>query len=1025
MKKRSHSCVFAKVAAFAVVCAMRLEAGPLDLAPAARLTAWVNEQERAVASLRDISAESSVGLVWDEERDIREVRLQYAGVGPQVQSIEYWFKNWPYERPKMPSVEDPMDDPWQGQWLKASVNGSCNGNDCRYTFHPLSIDENPRANRLPGTAYRRTLKIRLVYGGSHAVIKGLQAFSGTQEKSQSMEVELASGSQTGREVRGRVSIYNGRLFALRGVGFDAGDHVEQDGHFRFRAGSSAKRFRLDMIGSQPDLPGSNDHTVVTVHAKSSTGKDLSFSFDPADLGRGPIVVPALGARVTDPNASNAVTPQSGKETVRVRLAREEDQTYERASREIPPLDPWNREWAGPLYLPLAADASWQKFAFQLGGNVYLSKKGMKAKPSELARLRWNGDRLTWKISTGESPGYREDHKVQFHPAERYLPIGVQTWTQDDIDFQEEAFATLLRGPLAPNDPKRDEQTPAVLFLRLTAMNRGASRKHAVVWLSTETSSENSKGAAEELHLEGSRLMAGSQLRGIIQAPAQASVAIPSGSKSAVRVAFDLPPGQDFVTLKLPAVTDLAEQDIREMEQLSYAVERKRVTAYWHELVSKADRFRVPEPRFNDFLRSTVVHIHITATKDPQTGLVMLPAASYIYDVYENESCYQLLLLDTLGQAETAETYLEPMLKLQGSKNFPGLHQGAFSGVFHGVKISDEVDYTAHGYGLDQGTVLWTLAQHYLYTRDQVWFEKAWPHMQKAIAWIVEQRQSTKREGAPGERVREYGLLPASQLEDNSDWAHWFSINAFAWAGMDLTAQALADLKRPEAEQIRSEAAAYKTDLRNAVLRATVSAPVTLLQDGTYQPYVPTVPTRRFRLFGPTQMNYYARYGDPELKPLLRLGADRDTLCGTVLLLILGVFDSHEPIADWILNDWEDNETLTSGMSMNIHGMTDDEKWFSQGGMVFQANLINPIPVYLKRHEAGAAIRNLYNDFVGCLYPEANAFTEEFHQWIQGSGPFYKSPDEARFVNRLRDTLVLEDRETLWLAPGVPWRFSGR
>jgi hypothetical protein len=67
---------------------------------------------------------------------------------------------------------------------------------------------------------------------------------------------------------------------------------------------------------------------------------------------------------------------------------------------------------------------------------------------------------------------------------------------------------------------------------------------------------------------------------------------------------------------------------------------------------------------------------------------MLPAASYIYDVYENESCYQLLLLDALGQAQTAETYLEPMLKLQGSKNFPGLHQGAFSGVFHGVKISD-------------------------------------------------------------------------------------------------------------------------------------------------------------------------------------------------------------------------------------------------------------------------------------------------------------------------------------------------
>jgi hypothetical protein len=201
-----------------------------------------------------------------------------------------------------------------------------------------------------------------------------------------------------------------------------------------------------------------------------------------------------------------------------------------------------------------------------------------------------------------------------------------------------------------------------------------------------------------------------------------------------------------------------------------------------------------------------------------------------------------------------------------------------------------------------------------------------------------------------------------------------------------------------------------------------AAPVVQLQDGTYQPYVPTTPTRRFRLFGPERMDYYARYGRPPLKPLLRLGADRDTLCGSVLLLILGVFDAHEPIADWILNDWEDNETLSSGMGMNIHGMTDDARWFSQGGMVFQANLINPIPVYLKRHEIPAAIRNLYNDFTACFYPGAMAFTEEFHQWVHASGPFYKSSDEARFVNRLRDMLVMEDRDTLWLAAGAPRRW---
>ena len=36
----------------------------------------------------------------------------------------------------------------------------------------------------------------------------------------------------------------------------------------------------------------------------------------------------------------------------------------------------------------------------------------------------------------------------------------------------------------------------------------------------------------------------------------------------------------------------------------------------------------------------------------------------------------------------------------------------------------------------------------------------------------------------------------------------------------------------------------------------------------------------------------------------------------------------------------------------------------------------------------------------------------------------RSPDESRFVNRVRDTLVFEDGDTLWLAPGIPRRWLG-
>ena len=93
-------------------------------------------------------------------------------------------------------------------------------------------------------------------------------------------------------------------------------------------------------------------------------------------------------------------------------------------------------------------------------------------------------------------------------------------------------------------------------------------------------------------------------------------------------------------------------------------------------------------------------------------------------------------------------------------------------------------------------------------------------------------------------------------------------------------------------------------------------------------------------------------------------------------------------------------------------------WFSRGGMVFQANLQNPVLAYLRRQEIPAAIRDLYNDFVSCYYPDVNVFIEEYRQWRSPSGPFYKVPDEARFVTRLRDLLVREEGTDLWLASGM-------
>ena len=983
----------------------------LDLAPFGRASTDVTDGFRSTV------------VEWDDERDVREIRAHYRSAPPPDIKIEYWFRNWPYPQPRMPTMEDPVDDPWQGKWLLTRSNQQCQFSDCIYTFQPLAETENPLTKNLPGTRYRRTLKIRLVSSAETEPVSSLQVFSDTRQASRVVRVELGRG-EADVAWTGSVEVFNGVLRSVQPWGFQSGDTFESARHWNFHTGRRPKGLTLDLTAADPAPPGSQDVTIVSIKATAVGAHGnlaRSFSFSTDDLQRGAIDIPSFHAYITEALGGARAKSETNGPRIRQLIPQEPEQTYERATREIPPLDPWNRENGGRVYLPLAADSSWQKFALEYGGNVFISKNGTKAKGKELARLLWQGDRILWKIGTGQTPYYRDDRQCAVSNVEGYLPVITQRWKSEGLNYTEEAFATLLSGELSPADPRRSEETPAILMMRLTAGNPEGSERQAHLWLSLDP--------GEQLSAVGSGLDATGDTHGDYPKPRLRAILNAADAHwiasrgQAVHLTFSVPPGgSKSLVIKLPFVSDLDDPQRVEAKNLDYDSQRSRIITYWKSIVQPAVRFTVPEPKFNDLLRSVIAHIHISTTKDSASGLYMVPAASYFYDVFANETCFQTLLLDTLGATKTAEQYLETFLQLQGSRNFPGLHQGPPDGIFHGAKINDAYDYTAHNYGLDHGTVLWTLAEHYLYSRDRSWFEHAWPNMKKAVAWIAQQRSISKTTGPQGEPAREYGLLPASQLEDNTDWANWFAINAYAWVGVDRTAQALNDLHHPEADRVAREAHEYKQDLRNAVLRAASSSPAARMRDGIYEPYVPVEPFRRMRLFGPARTAYYTRYGQPAIRPLFRLSADREGLYGPMILLNLGVFGPEEHIADWVLDDWEDNQTLTSGMGLNVHGLTDEKLWFSQGGMVFQANLQNPILVYLKRHEIPAAIRSVYNNFVSCLYPDINAFTEEYHQWRHASGPFYKISDEARFVNRLRDMLVLEDGNTLWLASGAPRRW---
>lgn len=1003
----------------------------LDLVHSGRLMSWSKPdaaEVREAVSLSDLAADARcIGVVWNEERDVCEIHVRLAGLNKAADAeVQYWFQTWPSSPPAMPTIEDPCDDPWQGDWITAQVQREFRDGVSIFTFKPLDKAENPLADNLPGVNYRRTLKIRLLLPPDVPKLESLEMFSDSLLKPLSVRIEFGCGEPLPACWSGSLEIFNGELVSARPWNFEGDDRFLPPCAWQDVRTSRPKGIIAEILAAEPAPPGSNDATVVTVRATADLpdGKlPRTFSFNTLDLQRGPIYVPDLhvmATRADDPNRFSADYPARGRK-IREQIPQEPEQTYQRAGKEIPPLDPWVRQGGDKVYLPLAADASWQKFAVEYGGEIFISKGGTKAKGTELDRLQWQGDTIRFRLGTQRAgsnaePYYREDHKATVSIAEDCLPIVTNRWEHEGLAYEQETLATLLTGPLDPNDPERSEQTPAVLMMKLSVRNPGTETARAACTLNVEP--------REKLIMEGNRLYDQSDARRLLMVlvpPEQAQVELSEGGGLVCQ--FDVPAGgTQVLQTRIPFVSDLGDGDAAKLESLDYAAQRQRVAQYWRDMISKTVGFTTPEPEFNHLARSVVPHIHISTTKDPKSGLYMVPAASYAYDVFANEACFQTLMLDALGDTVRAGQYLKTLTALQGSQKPIGNYIEPHDGFFHGARVDSEYDYTMQYYVLDQGTVLWTLAHHYFFTRDAQWFRDNLPHVRKAVEWIERQRALTKKCNARGEKPPEYGLLSAGHLEDNPDWGYWFAVNAYCVAGMRDMAAALKDIRHDDAESLERQAAAYLDDFRTAVLRAAEMAPVVRMRDGTYSPYVPTRVYQRFRNFGPLRVQYYSRYGLPDVLPCYRLSATREVLYGPMILLNLRLFEPDEPIANWILDDWEDNLTLSSSGGFNVHGFTDDKYWFSQGGMVFQANLQNPILPYLYRNETPAAIRGIYNGLVSCLYPEVHALTEEYRQWRHASGPFYKCPDEARLVTRIRDMLVLESGDDLLLAAGVPRRW---
>jgi len=1007
---------------------------PVDLAPFAKTLWWeghgpydVIEHDLPAEELDDgtvirrprgTDAPPHIGMQWDTPMRFEKIVVRYREAVPrQAPYIEYWHDSWPAGDSGGWTA---VDDPYRGKWIRPECNVESDGACLEFTFPALTAAEIGRDSIEHRPTHRTALKLRVCHpGGRDVAIQSIEVLSPEVWYVGTFRVGFGCVEE-GMTWDGHAEAYVGHILRVEPYAFFEGDAMT--GPASWAAWSRDVPKALDLTCLYTAAGPEWERTTITLRLPHTNYGGLSFH--PADCAPGePMRMPDLHVTV----AAEGEVPHDRPlppptRTIYERVCEEPEQSYERASSEIPQLR--KSAHTPQRYLPLGFDATREEICLSYTGALILARGCFKVPGPDSEALLWPGDSLTVHLATGgRAPNFRtgEDDARQ-EPLDGYLPIYTTRWSEDGIAWEQTAFATLTQGTPESADGLRGDE-PVVALVRITATNTGSAEDVARLWwvaepyeaLSSTGGAIVSDGAiAADAKIDGgweNRAYGRDVLRAAFRrdgfgGPTPTSCATPGrqpppGPNALLWEARLAPGASASIDLIVP-FESMDTDDGGDLARLDLDAEAADVAAYWRKQIDRGAHFDIPEPLLADFCRANLCHIGITADRDVSSGLDMLSAATMGYTVYLTEAADQIRSLHLRGYHARARRYIEAGVACQGTRRMEGRMSSA-EGCFLGLVVPSGADYQAACYSMDHGALLWMIGEQYLLTRDAEWFGSVADAAVAACDFVTRERSATQRLDEAGRKVWEYGLLPPCRLDDNEEWLYWYAPNAYAYRGMRDVAVALGETGHPDAERIAADAAAYGDDIRRALAESRILSPVVKLRDGTWSPHTPV----RCRLRGRD------------------VGWIREALYGGILYIDFDLIDADSQWAGWILKDYEDNIYVRPewGRSMDV-----DAQWFSWGGITIQPNLLAGPIVYARRDQPEHALRAFYNSFAASLYADVRVFAEHpVHRYGEGVGPFYKTPDESGLINWLRFLLIMEQGEELHLLRACPrvWLADGK
>jgi hypothetical protein len=772
--------------------------------------------------------------------------------------------------------------------------------------------------------------------------------------------------------KGTVEVQNGRLSKLRIV--DGRGRVKEE-RFEIPKDSAA---RLEIAVAEARIaPGANP-TMVQVRSGAA-----SFSFFLRDVRKErPIWIPEYGVAVT--TSDDTRNYEAIAAAIRALGLAAEPHRYEdrpETSYESVCAGEGMRNLMSPIWLGLSRDMRIFCFGYrqELGhwGYVHPRYHGVDQAVPET-------DQKPIDIWFVTGPGLSCRAKITRWLEEGVLPILRGEQFEDDVRYRLTAFATLETQPLSatnlrgsdwrgvyPNSSgqmltkdevaamkgvidveMRGREEEVVLCIRNEIVNTGAVPRYA--WIKGTWSRSAKKSAYDGrtgfgvLSTETKRVFAINLLDGAPMPQEEMAILLQPGGK----VVYDiLVPHQP---LDRKRAAKLAKLDIpRHLDACR---------AFWKAKLATGAQVRLPEAAVDERVHAGLLHLDLVAFGREPRGTVM-PTIGW-YAPIGSESSPIIQFFDSMGWHSLAERSIQFFLDRQRPDGF----------------IQNFGNYQ-----LETGPVLWTMGEHYRYTRNDAWVRRVRPNILKACEYLLAWRERNK---TPKLRGRGYGMLEG-KTSDLEDFLHSFMLNGLTYVGLKRAAEMLAKVDSAYSRRLAREVDLFRQDIRTTFYEAMARAPAVPLGDGSWSPSVAPFPEYR----GPVSL-----YGEGGKWSSHGTVAARDSLNGPLYLVLGEVLDPGELGATFLVKSHHALCTVENAAQSQPYYSRHD---FAQ----------------LKRGEIKGFLKTYYTQFASLQDRETYTFWE--HYYFSGQ---HKTHEEAWFLMQTRWMLWLEEGDTLTFLRAAPRRW---